>query len=108
VAVHAVLDRGALDPYLFSGNFGDPMSYFRYRNLPYAPDFQWYRAQMQGLKQDSEVDWNRVACSYDYILITMPYDTAFIRVPTDKVASNDAAALLAVDKQACRPGADSN
>jgi hypothetical protein len=108
VAVHAVLDRGALDPYLFSGNFGDPMTYFRYRNLPYAPDFQWYRAQMQGLKQDSEVDWNRVACSYDYILMTMPYDTAFIRVPTLKVASNDAAALLAVDKQACRQGADSN
>jgi hypothetical protein len=107
VAVHAVLDRGALDPYLFSGNYGDPMTYFRYRSLPYAPHFQWYRAQEQGLKQDSEVDWNRVACSYDYILVTMPYDAAFIRVPVTEVASNDTAALLAVDRQACRQAANS-
>jgi hypothetical protein len=108
VATHAVLDRGALNPYLFSGNFGDPMSYFRYKNLPYAPDFQWYRAQMQGRKQDGEVDWNRVACTYDYILVTMPYDAVFIRVPTLEVASNEAAALLAVNRQACGQGAVSN
>jgi hypothetical protein len=107
VATHVVLDRGALNPYLFSGNFGDPMSYFRYRTLPYAPDFQWYRAQMQGRKADSEVDWNRIACGYDYILMTMPYDAAFIRVPTTEVASNDTAALLAVDRQACGQGLDS-
>jgi hypothetical protein len=103
VAAHAVLDRSALNPYLFSGNFGDPMTYFRYKSQPYAPDFQWYRAQMQG--RHPEVDWNQIACGYDYILMTMPYDAAFIGVPTREVASNAAAALLAVNPQACRQGA---
>ena len=105
VGAHAVLDRGALNPYLFSGNFGDPMTYFRYKNLPYAPEFQWYRAQLQGRKQDGEVDWDKIACSYDYILVTMPYEARFIRVPAIEIASNDAAALLAVSREACRTGA---
>ncbi len=104
VAAHAVIDRSALNPYLFSGNFGDPMTYFRYKSQPYAPDFQWYRAQMQG--RHPEVDWNQIACAYDYMLVTMPYDAAFIGVPTREVASNEAAALLAVNPQACRQGED--
>ena len=107
VASHVVTDRGAITPYLFSANFGDPMTYFSYKNPRYAPDFHWYRAQLHGdakLAADSAVDWARVACNYDFLLVTMPYDPAFIHVPTVKVASNDAAALLAVDKRACPGG----
>ena len=110
VASHVVTDRGAFTPYLFSANFGDAMAYFSYKNPRYTPDFHWYRAQLHGgkLAADNAVDWDRVACDYDFLLVTMPYDPALIRLPTVKIASNDAATLLAVDKRACPGGGASH
>src|SRR6185312_699088 len=47
--VHAasfvVIDRGGMTPYLFGGDDGDPMIYFRYRHRPYEPKWMWYDAE---------------------------------------------------------------
>jgi hypothetical protein len=130
---YAVLDRGAVTPALFSRDRGDPMKYFRYRHRPYMPDEWWYLSlekwtkaieatyavegqtyrwrfafserHSQWIMMDlAPVDWNRIACDYDFLLVTMPFDAAHIRVRTTTAAANETAALLAVDKQECHPG----
>jgi hypothetical protein len=131
---YLVADRGAVIPYLFSGDRGDPMKYFRYRKRPYWPDEQWYRDRLVWDEADERtfdmggrsytwrfkyskaekfwepvsltpVDWNRVACRYDYLLMTRPVDEKLISVPTHLIRANSAAALVAVDKSACHPEA---
>jgi hypothetical protein len=127
-----VLDREALMPYLFSGNGGDPMRFFFYVSRPYMPQESWYRDQ-QKWREDvpatysvlgeqytwrfqysdrdhvwepaalSPVEWARVACDYDWLLIAKPYDPQLIGVGTRLETENEAAALLAVDKGECRP-----
>jgi hypothetical protein len=133
VGAYVVLDRDGVIPSLFSRDRGDPMKYFRYRRRPYMLDELWYidltdwnkaveeTYEVQGrmyrwrfvfskqLRQWKmmdlvPVDWNRIACGYDFILLTMPFDVGLIRVPTRTVAANETAALLAVDKQGCHPG----
>ncbi len=91
VASFAVMDRHALIPYLFSGDRGAPMKYFRYVDRPYAPDEFWYHAH-----QDSEVDWTQVRKNYRYLLMMKPFEASRIPVYTRTVAENDAAALLAL------------
>ena len=127
-----VLDRDATTPYLFAADHGEPMKYFRYRHRPYMPDESWYvdevgwnaaselsykvrgetyRWRFKYSKDDMEwtmmdlapVDWSRVACDYDFVLATLPLDPAMIETPTRTVARNGVAALLAIDKRACRP-----
>jgi hypothetical protein len=134
---YLVTDRNSVIPYLFGGDRGDPMKYFRYRQRPYRPEEEWYRAQLAWsgdmertymvagrpytwkfkFSQSSQhwetaelipIDWNRVACQYDFLLMTQPINTALIGVPTRWIRSNEAAALLAVDKSACRPDEISN
>jgi hypothetical protein len=131
----ALIDRGDLIPYLFAGNRGDPMSYFSFVRRPYAPVEQWYRLQeiwnrsptftfdVQGqsyswrFRYDGDdhdwqpvnlapVSWGQVACDYPYIIVTQPYSPGWIGVPTRTLSSNSSAALLAVDRRACRPGDD--
>ncbi|HJS90240.1 MAG TPA: hypothetical protein VJ738_09775 [Steroidobacteraceae bacterium] len=130
-----LLDRGGLIPYLFAGNLGDPMSYFDFNRRPYAPLEQWYRLQEawnraplftfedQGqtyrwrFKYDvhegdwkpavlAPVSWSQVACEYPYILISQPYEPSLLGVPTRPLIANSSAALLAVDRSACRPAAN--
>jgi hypothetical protein len=91
-ASFAVIDRKALIPYLFSGDRGSPMKYFRYAHRPYAPDELWYQAH-----RDRDVDWSQVSRQYQYLLITKPFAAARIPIRTRTVAENDAAALLAVE-----------
>jgi hypothetical protein len=127
-----VLDRDATIPYLFGADHGDPMKYFRYRHRPYMPAESWYvdemrwnagsdltykvrgqtyRWRFQYSKDEMEwtmmdlapVDWSRVACDYDFLLATLPLDPTMVEVPTRTVARNAVAALLALDKNACRP-----
>ncbi len=129
---YLVADRNAVIPYLFSGDRGDPMKYFRYRHRPYWPEEEWYRARLawdrateqsyevggrtytwrfQYSKQEQTwepaelvpVDWNQVACRYDFLLMTLPVDMKLIGVPTRPIRANDTAALVAVDKSACQP-----
>jgi hypothetical protein len=131
-AAFALLDRDALTPYLFAGNLGDPMSYFDYVRPPYAPVEQWYTLQEDWNRAPvftfrtrhgsyrwrflhdpyehdwrpavlAPVHWGEVACQYRYIITTEPYDPSYIGVPTRTVSANSSAALLAVDRSACRP-----
>jgi len=91
-ASFAVMDRHALIPYLFSGDNGNPMKYFRYVHRPYAPDELWYLARW-----DREVDWAQVSQQYQYLLIVKPFTADRIHLKVHTVAENDAAALLAVE-----------
>lgn len=134
-AAFVEMDRHGVTPYLFAGNMGDPMSYFDYIAPPHAPVEQWYRFQelwnrasvftfdSQGqsyrwrfrydhIEHDwqpavlAPVHWGAVACEYPYIIVTEPYDPAYIGVPTQTLTANSSAALLAIDRKACRPGSD--
>lgn len=93
-----VIDRYGVEPYLFAGDQGQPMKYFRYRNRPYAPDKLWYSIVPPG-----PVDWSSVACAYDFLLVMNPYNAARIGLPTRTVAENSSATLLALDRAACPP-----
>jgi hypothetical protein len=93
-----VIDRHGLSPYLFSGNGGYPMKYFRYAHWPYAPDDDWYNS-------NGAVDWRQVGCSYDYLLVTKPYDPNRIGLSTTALAENASAVLLRVAKGSCESDA---
>jgi hypothetical protein len=102
-ASFAVIDRNAWIPYLFSANVGSPMKYFRYVDRPYAPHELWYLARTKSdarLPFDSDVspdvDWKQVAAHYQYLLVTKPYDPAYIPIANRVVSENAVAALLAL------------
>jgi hypothetical protein len=128
---YAVAGRHVVIPYLFSGDHGDPMKYFRYHQRPYWPEEEWYTDRQSWdhaveqsytiggrnytwrfyreadtrhwkLVELVPIDWNRVACRYDYILTTKPVDMSLIETPVRQVGENSAATLLAVDRSACR------
>lgn len=134
-SAYVVLDRGGLIPYLLAGNRGDPMSYFKFNQRPYAPLEQWYhlqemwnRSPLFTFKDQGQtyrwrfrydvregdwkpavlapVSWSQVACEYPYIIISQPYEPSSIGVPTRPLAANSSAALLTVDRSACRPAAN--
>jgi hypothetical protein len=100
VSSYLVMDRAAVMPYLFSGDAGHPMKYFRYRNRPYAPTERWYNAILP-----EPVDWRAIACTYQFLLIGKPYDPSRIRIRTSTVAENESGALLKVDAAPCYLGA---
>jgi hypothetical protein len=91
-ASYAVIDRQALIPYLFAGDRGNPMKYFRYLHRPYTPDELWYRDRMDGT-----IDWTKVREQYAYLLVMKPFTAARIRLKTHVVAESDSVALLAVE-----------
>jgi hypothetical protein len=90
------IDRAAIIPYFFSGDQGEPMTYFRYKHRPYAPQETWYVEPGAG-----EVDWHRVACEYGFLLVMKPYEPARFAIETRPIAENDAAALLAIAPGGC-------
>jgi hypothetical protein len=94
------VDRDGFIPTLFSGDRGQPMLYFRYLGRPYEPSVDWYSAG-----QDTAVNWQAVACGYDFILAMKPFVGARIGLGNLPVSSSDAATLLAIDKWGCAPGA---
>ncbi len=96
-AASIAIDRQALFPYLFSANTGAPQIYFRYVDRPYAPPDDWYMTH-----PSLPVDWRQIACTYQYILVTRPFDPRRIGVETNSVAETASAALLAIDSRACR------
>jgi hypothetical protein len=87
------IDRAALEPYVFAAENGNPMKYFRYRQLPYNPPEDWY-----GEIPRPRLDWQAVARDYDFLLITKPYQPAVLGVPTRRLADNPTATLLAIEK----------
>jgi hypothetical protein len=90
----AVTERDALTPYLFTGDGGHPMKYFRYKQRPYAPPEMWYAS-----KRPVMVAWRPVACSYQFILIGKPYDVRVISLRTSVRAENESAALLSISQE---------
>lgn len=97
-ASFVVIDREALIPYLFSGNRGNPQTYFRYIHFPYAPSNTWYFPSDPPV---SDADWQAVACAYDFLLVTKPLDLRRVHVATTPVVENASASLLAVTKTPC-------
>lgn len=91
-ASFAVLDRHAQIPYLFSGDVGSPMKYFRYVQHPYAPVEFWYVEPW-----NPSVDWQRIRATYQYALIMKPFSPTRIPLQGHIVAQNDAAELMALD-----------
>jgi hypothetical protein len=88
----ATIDRGALTPYIFGGDAGDPMSYFSYKNRPQAP---WAFECTLG---DCVIDWNQMGRTYDFVLVAGRLESAMIKIPTTVVARNASAALLRIDR----------
>lgn len=93
----AAIDRSDLVPYLQTGDTGNPQKYVRYIHRPYAPNQNWY-----GNIPASPVDWQRVACEYQFLLVTKPVDRARLPLPATTVIENESSVLLALG-----PGAPS-
>ena len=87
------IDREAVGPYVFAGDNGNPMKYFRYIRRPYDPPLTWYGDVPQG-----SVDWGAVARDYDFVILTKPYVAQALGLPTRTVAENSSAALVAIAK----------
>jgi hypothetical protein len=90
------IDRSALMPYEFAGDNGNIVRYFRYVRRPYDPPENW-----AGHPPRMALDWNAIACEYEYLLLTLPFSFDRIPLPTVTVAHNQIAALLSIDPQAC-------
>jgi len=93
VSGYISMDRAAMEPYVFAGDNGNPMKYFRYNQRPYEPPEVWYGH----IPRDS-LDWGRIAREYDYIAVTRPYDPGAIKLATHTVAESPSAAVLAIDR----------
>jgi hypothetical protein len=92
------IDRAGVVPILFAANRGDAMKYFRYHDKPYAPKESWYLDSTENV-----IDWESVACDYEYVLISKPFEAERIPLSSLVITENDSAALLAVNAQACPP-----
>lgn len=84
-----VIDRGAFMPYAFNADTANPEKYLRYVSKRYTPPQNWYLQQKW-----SEVDWNRVATEYDYLLVEKPFDAQRIPRQGRLIAENASAALF--------------
>jgi hypothetical protein len=102
---YIVIDRAGITPDVFSLNGGNPVKYFRYLNRPYVPESEdpWYRAWPK-----VPVDWAAVACDYQYLLITRPFDPTRIGVATTIAAQNENAVLLGIATPCGRPHASTS
>jgi hypothetical protein len=95
----AAIDRGDIVPYLQTGDTGNPQKYVRYLHRPYAPEQTWY-----GNIPPTPVDWKSVACEYQFLLVTKPFDRARLALPATMVTENESASLLALDPGALCSG----
>jgi hypothetical protein len=93
VSGYVSMDREAAEPYVFAGDNGNPMKYFRYLHRPYDPPEDWY-----GEIPRPPIDWRSIARDYDFIVITKPFDPNALALATRTVTENSAAALLAIQK----------
>jgi len=93
VSGYVSMDRAAVEPYVFAGDNGNPMKYFRYLHRPYDPEETWY-----GEIPRPPIDWHTVARDYDFVVITKPFNPAVLTLATRTVTENSSAALLAIQK----------
>jgi hypothetical protein len=90
---YVAMDRMGTEPYVFAGDNGNPMKYFRHTHLPYDPPEDWY-----GEIPRPALDWQRIAQDYDFLLITKPYDPGVLGVATRPLTENSTATLLQIRK----------
>lgn len=100
-----VTDRKAVSPYLFAGDRGAPVKYFRYVDRVYVPPEWWYEPAYVPTG-NVMVNWRAIGCQYDYLLLTQPWEPAWIGVATRRVAENEGGVLLRVDRAALACRAD--
>jgi hypothetical protein len=93
VSGYVSMDRTATEPYVFAGDNGNPMKYFRYIHRPYDPPEDWY-----GEIPRAPVNWQTVARDYDFLVITRPFDPKAIGLPTRTIAQNSSATVVAIRK----------
>ena len=89
--LYMVYSKGGISPDVFANsNAPNQFPYFTYRTPSYSPGPFWYVREL-----DATVQWDRIAVSYQYMLITKPYDPARIKlVPIRTIFENDSAAVL--------------
>jgi hypothetical protein len=93
---YVVADRAGIVPILFAADRGDAMKYFRYRDKPFAPKESWYLDSNENV-----IDWESVACDYEYVLVSKPFEVERVPFSALVVTENDSAALLAVNRSSC-------
>jgi hypothetical protein len=98
---YATLDAHAWTPYLFAADANPAMSYFTYiGGRGNAPEEFWYENALSPARQvESGVgrpDWRRIEQSFQYLLVTVPWDPSLIPSNYAVVARNDVAALLQI------------
>lgn len=93
------IDRFGLNPYEFTGDNGNPQKYFRFIDVPIAPEETWY-----GSKSHMALKTQSLGCAYEYLMVMQPFSPDQITVPTTPVAGNATVSLLAVDKRRCQVG----
>jgi hypothetical protein len=91
-----VVDRHAIVPNMFSGDQSHPMKYFRYINRSVAPPADWYTDSLP-----TNVDWGAIACSYDYVLVTKPFQPFRKDFQMTVAAENSSGTVFAIDKRQC-------
>jgi hypothetical protein len=99
----ATVDSGAITPYLFAADKDSAMAYFGYHSRDSGPDEYWDINHSPAGKAAGYGDyarvWHGIQQTYQYLLITVPWDRDRIPIPYTVVTSNEVAALLKVTKQ---------
>jgi hypothetical protein len=80
-------------PYVFSENTsGDQFAYFRYLGSPYMPAIHWYQRNL-------EIDWQKIANEYNYIIVTRPFDRSRLQLAKlSETFSNEAATIFRIER----------
>jgi hypothetical protein len=96
-ALFATIDRDAIVPYIFSGDVGMPMQYFRFRDRPAAPWQFWYQFAMPPEGGAAAIG------AYSYLLVEQPVD--WRRLPVSgRVLSRNAAVAIVMPQAAASRG----
>jgi hypothetical protein len=98
---YATLDAHAWTPYLFAADANPAMSYFTYvGGRGDAPEEFWYENALSPAGQlgagAGQPDWRRIEKSFQYLLVTVPWDPALIPSTYAVAARNGVAALLQI------------
>ena len=80
-----------ITPYIFNSALGEPVTFFHYKSILYHPFQFWYARNMP-------VDWSKVESTYQYVVITKPFDSRRIQLPhAVNYFENSAAVVLKTD-----------
>ncbi len=90
--LYAVIGNGFSPDIYSNSNSVRQFPYFSFRTGGYTAGEFWY---VRG--EDAAVDWGRIAETYDYLIVTKPFDRSRIKIDGARTAhENEAVAVLAV------------